>query len=208
MKRTIVREIRTDDLESGRSQSRSGARSLPLGPVSSAGGRLEARIETLAKYPDGAIQPGRDVGAGDAEQMCRLPGGESLVHAQVDHLAIRLRQMRDRLSNLDELLLLDQVLRARPRSFEFDQRKFTATPAQPIDVHGRVGHDGLHPATGHRAFEARLMDRLQDLDPADLKHVLGQTVVSGDPLVQRPETRGTAEDPLFRVALQEGTNTS
>jgi len=125
---------------------------LSLGLGGSAGGRLQAGIEALAKHPDGAVQPGRDSGAGDAEQMGRLPGGVSLGHAKVDYLPVGLRQMRDRFPHLDDPpLFLDHLFRARPRSFELDQRNFTAPPALPTWIDFHAGAYGLPDIEGRGA---------------------------------------------------------
>lgn len=59
--------------------------------------RLKAGIEALLEQLDGAIQPGRDIRTGDMETLGRLPGGESFVHAQLDHLLVDVRKKPDHL---------------------------------------------------------------------------------------------------------------
>ena len=82
---------------------------------------------------------------------------------------------------------------------------FWTTDSFPVEIPGRVDDDPMYPRTSLRAVKANMIDGLEDLDPADLKHFFGQAIVAGDPLGEGKEAPGTAGHPSFAVAFKQGT---
>lgn len=167
--------------------------------------RLHASIDSLLEKFDGTMQTGCDIGAGNMQEFSRLPGRETRVDAQLDHLTIGAGKKRDHFSQQSEQFLFDrEFFRVPARIFRFREWGFTAPLALAADIPGGIGNNLADPRTRLRTIEIRMVDRLQDLDPTDLKSVFGQTVFPRDSSGQRKEAVGTAGDPFFFVALDEG----
>lgn len=53
---------------------------------------LQADVDLSLKEAYCAVETCADATAGDVEEVCCLSGGEAFVHAQLDHLAVRVRE--------------------------------------------------------------------------------------------------------------------
>jgi hypothetical protein len=109
--------------------------------------------------------------------------GESLVEAQLDDLAVGSRQKIDHFPEQNkEFSFLCKSLRILV--WDSPALEWILAAADPFSVVilGRVGDDSVHPRTSLGAVKASMVDGLEDLDPTGLKDILGQTVVSSDPL--------------------------
>ena len=169
-------------------------------------GGVQASIQAPLEHFDGPAQPHPDVGAGDMEKLGRLPGREPFDHTHLDYLAVGVREKPDHFPQQGQHLpLLSQIFGRPIRSLDFYEGNFPLPPPLAIHILGRVGHDPTHPRTRLGAIEVRTVDCLKDLDPTDLKSILGEAVVSGNAPGQREEALGATADPIFQVAFQEGT---
>jgi len=131
---------------------------------------------------------------------------EPLVETQLDDLAVGSRQQIDHFPEQNkQFSFLGKCLWILGRGSLVLKRMFVAAVPFPVEVPCCVGDDAMHPGAILGSVEAGMIDGLEDLDPTGLKDILGQSVVTGNPLGEGKEPSRAADYPGFAVAFKQGT---